>query len=69
MSSPIGERLCRREDPAMIQGQARYVGDIQLPGMLHAAFVRSPHAHARITSLDLANSLSGKCLNTLSEAA
>ena len=54
MSSPIGERLRRREDPAMIQGQARYVGDIRLPGMLHAAFVRSPHAHARITSLDLA---------------
>ena len=54
MSSPIGERLCRREDPAMIQGQARYVGDLRLPGMLYAAFVRSPHAHARITSLDLA---------------
>lgn len=54
MTSPIGERLRRREDPVMIQGQARYADDIRLPGMLYAAFVRSPHAHARITSLDLA---------------
>ncbi len=54
MTSPIGERLRRREDPAMIQGQARYADDLRLPGMLYAAFVRSPHAHARITSLDLA---------------
>ena len=48
----IGDRLLRKEDPRLVQGRGRYVGDIALPGMLHAAIVRSPHAHARIVAID-----------------
>ena len=42
----------RLEDVALLRGEGRYVDDIRLPGMLHAAFVRSPHAHAAIRSID-----------------
>ena len=42
----------RVEDPRFLRGQGRYLDDIKLPGMLHAAIVRSPHAHARIVSID-----------------
>jgi carbon-monoxide dehydrogenase large subunit len=48
----VGRRLRRKEDPRLITGRARYVDDISLPGTLHAAIVRSPEAHARITSID-----------------
>jgi aerobic carbon-monoxide dehydrogenase large subunit len=48
----FGARITRLEDPALLRGRARFVGDIRLPGMLHASFVRSPHAHARIRSID-----------------
>jgi carbon-monoxide dehydrogenase large subunit len=47
----FGAAVKRREDPRFLRGEARYVDDVVLPGMLHAAFVRSPHAHARIASL------------------
>jgi aerobic carbon-monoxide dehydrogenase large subunit len=47
----IGDRLLRKEDPRLVQGRGRYVADITLPGMLHAAIVRSPHAHARVTAI------------------
>src|SRR5437773_7409650 len=53
----IGDRLLRKEDPRLVQGQGRYVGDITLPGMLHAAIVRSPHAHARILGIDASRAL------------
>ncbi len=53
----VGDRLLRKEDPRLVQGRGRYVGDIALPGMLHAAFVRSPHAHARIGAIDAARAL------------
>ncbi|MFQ5776687.1 MAG: xanthine dehydrogenase family protein molybdopterin-binding subunit [Terriglobia bacterium] len=43
----------RKEDPRLIQGLAHYVDDLQRPGMLHAAFVRSPYAHARIANINL----------------
>ncbi len=49
----IGKPLKRKEDPRLIQGLAHYVDDLQLPGMFYAAFLRSPHAHARIRSVDL----------------
>ena len=49
----IGKPLKRKEDPRLIQGLAHYVDDLPLPGMHHAAFVRSPHAHARICSVDI----------------
>jgi carbon-monoxide dehydrogenase large subunit len=48
----IGQRVKRIEDPALLRGQGRFVDDIPLEGLLHAAFVRSPHAHARILSID-----------------
>ena len=50
--SPFGARVLRREDRRLITGRGRYVSDIVLPGMLHVAFVRSVHAHARIRSID-----------------
>jgi carbon-monoxide dehydrogenase large subunit len=48
----LGRDVARVEDRALIRGAGRFVDDIALPGMLHAAFVRSPHAHAKITSID-----------------
>jgi len=53
----IGDRILRKEDPRLVQGRGRYVGDIVLPGMLHAAIVRSPHAHARVGALDATRAL------------
>src|SRR5262249_51070718 len=47
----IGKALRRREDVRFVQGRGRYVDDIVLPGAAWCAFVRSPHAHARIRSL------------------
>ena len=44
----FGARVARLEDPALLTGRGQFVDDINLPGALHAAFVRSPHAHARI---------------------
>jgi carbon-monoxide dehydrogenase large subunit len=49
----VGQPLRRKEDPRLITGRAQYVEDIQLPGVLWAAFVRSPEAHARIVSIDV----------------
>lgn len=48
----IGEGLKRFEDPRLLRGEGSFVDDMKLPGMLHAYFVRSPHAHARILSVD-----------------
>lgn len=53
----FGKRTRRLEDPDLLRGKARFVDDIHVDGMLHAAFVRSPHAHAKIVSLDTANAL------------
>jgi carbon-monoxide dehydrogenase large subunit len=53
-AGPIGERVKRNEDPRLLTGQALFVDDVDLPGMLHAAFLRSPHAHARILGIDVA---------------
>ena len=49
----VGARVTRVEDARFLRGQARYVEGVRLPGMLHIAFVRSPHAHARITAVDV----------------
>ena len=55
---PIGfGRLKRKEDPRFIRGQGHYVDDVQLPGMLHGAMLRSPLAHARIVSVDASAAL------------
>ncbi len=57
----FGASVRRKEDPRFLRGEGRYVDDIKLPGMLHAAFVRSPHGHARILSVktDAARRLAG----------
>ena len=52
--SVFGSSVPRLEDPALLRGRGRFVDDIRLPGMLHAAFVRSPHAHALIRGIDKA---------------
>ena len=48
----IGEPVERREDARLLTGRARFIDDIHLPGMLHAAVLRSPHAKARFTRID-----------------
>jgi len=55
---PIGfGRMKRKEDPRFLRGQGTYVDDVVLPGMLHGAVLRSPLAHARITSIDTSAAL------------
>jgi carbon-monoxide dehydrogenase large subunit len=49
----VGHRVARVEDPRLLTGRGRYVDDVTVPGMLHAHFVRSPLAHARIRSIDV----------------
>ncbi|HEV2283834.1 MAG TPA: xanthine dehydrogenase family protein molybdopterin-binding subunit [bacterium] len=49
----IGTPLRRREDRRLLTGASRFLDDIRLPGMVHAAIVRSPHAHARVVRLDV----------------
>ena len=49
----VGGGILRKEDPELLTGQGRYVDDIALPGMLWMAFVRSPVAHANLTSVDV----------------
>ncbi len=49
----IGARLPRKEDPRILAGHGRYVDDLTVPHMVHASFVRSPFAHADITSVNL----------------
>ncbi|MFO7274358.1 MAG: aerobic carbon-monoxide dehydrogenase large subunit [Bacillota bacterium] len=48
----FGQPVQRNEDPRLLTGRGTYVDDIHLPGMLHAAVLRSPHAHARILRID-----------------
>jgi aerobic carbon-monoxide dehydrogenase large subunit len=50
----VGQSVRRKEDPRLLTGRGQYVGDVELPGMLHAAFVRSPYASAQIVSIDTA---------------
>ncbi|WTW93950.1 xanthine dehydrogenase family protein molybdopterin-binding subunit [Streptomycetaceae bacterium NBC_01309] len=49
----VGSSVRRREDPRLLTGRGRFVDDINLPGLLHAQFVRSTVAHAAVTGLDL----------------
>jgi aerobic carbon-monoxide dehydrogenase large subunit len=52
-ATPMGYgRMARKEDARFIRGHGRYIDDVQLPGMLHGAVLRSPYAHARIRSVD-----------------
>ena len=49
----FGARVTRLEDPALLAGRGRFVDDVKLPGLLHACFVRSPHAHAMVRGIDI----------------
>ncbi len=49
----VGKKVRRREDPRLITGTATYVDDVRMPGMHHACIVRSPHAAARIKSIEI----------------
>src|SRR5574339_843939 len=53
----FGERIKRNEDPRLLTGQALYVDDLDLPNMLHVAFLRSPYAHAKINRIDVSQAL------------
>jgi carbon-monoxide dehydrogenase large subunit len=56
-TSAIGTPLLRKEDPALLTGEARYTNDLNVPGALHLAVLRSPFAHARIASIDVSGAL------------
>ena len=49
----VGRSMQRREDQRLLTGRGQFVADLVLPGMLHAVFVRSQHAHGRIRSIDV----------------
>src|SRR4030042_5143978 len=63
----LGKSVVRKDAIEKVKGEARYIPDVQLPGMLHARFLRSPYAHARIKNIDTsrAEALPGvKCVLT-----
>ncbi|MFQ5668606.1 MAG: hypothetical protein ACE5I7_19545, partial [Candidatus Binatia bacterium] len=49
----VGKAVNRVEDPQLLTGRAEFIDNVTLPGMLHCAILRSPHAHARVTSVDV----------------
>ena len=53
----FGERIKRNEDPRLLTGQALFVDDVSLPRMGHVAFVRSPHAHAKLLEVDVSEAV------------
>ena len=53
----VGTRMLRKEDPALLTGEAKYTDDLAIPGALSIALVRSPYAHARIRGVDLSAAL------------
>src|SRR6266702_3058646 len=53
----VGTRVARKEDLKLVTGQAQFVDDISIPGMVWLAIVRSPYAHARIRSVDIGGAL------------
>jgi len=52
-----GTRMVRREDAPLLTGESRFTDDLDIPGALHLAILRSPYAHARITSIDTSAAL------------
>src|SRR5574341_1205556 len=53
----IGSSVKRLEDPRLLQGLGKYVGDVRFQGMVHAAILRSPHPHARLRGIDASAAL------------
>ncbi len=60
VTSMIGARIQRREDPKLISGHGHFIDDVNLVNMAHMSVVRSPHAHARITSIDTSGAKAAK---------
>jgi len=60
MRFEVGQSVPRNEDPMLVRGEGRYTDDVSFEGQLHAAFVRSPHAHGIIGSIDLSAARSMK---------
>src|SRR5260370_13033968 len=58
----FGHSVRRKEDPRFIRGQGNYIDDVKLPGMLYMDIVRSPYAHAKITSIDSSEALKAPAL-------
>ncbi|MCB1000496.1 MAG: molybdopterin-dependent oxidoreductase [Acidimicrobiales bacterium] len=56
-STVLGKRRLRKEDPALLTGEAKFTSDLNIPGALHLAVLRSPYAHARILSVDVSAAL------------
>jgi CO/xanthine dehydrogenase Mo-binding subunit len=54
----VGRDAVRKDAPERVRGEARYTADLQLPGMLHTAILRSTHAHARVRRIDLSRAAS-----------
>lgn len=65
MTTYVGQGVKRTEDPPLITGEGRYVDDMRVPGILHAAFLRSLHAHARIKAIDVSAALRMKGVITV----
>ena len=65
----IGASVVRKEDRRFITGKGRYVDDIKLMGMTHAQFIRSPHAHAKVKSIDSSAAISLCTADSLSTMA
>ena len=57
VANGIGQPVRRKEDFRVLAGNGRFADDVQLPGLAHAVIVHSPHAHARIRSIDKAAAL------------
>src|SRR5215510_7717792 len=53
----VSQSVKRQEDPPLLMGRARFMGDLQLPGLLAVKFLRSPHAHARLVDIDVCAAL------------
>ena len=53
VTTEIGKARARKEDARLLTGQTNWTDNIQLPGLVHVAYLRSPMAHARITSVDV----------------
>ena len=53
----VGQRIKRLEDPDLLSGRGQFVDDLKIPGLLHAAFLRSPVGHARIRGIDKADTM------------
>ncbi len=60
VTSMIGARIQRREDPKLITGHGNFIDDVNLVNMAHMSVVRSPHAHARIRSIDTSAAMASK---------